>query len=155
MWVVQPLNKLLSFYGTWFQYCTIRDHFIVQIFNLSSVISNDGCANFRNVSDTSTVGWGFRIFVWWWIWENTFINFCRFFYVKQHVYRVKCVRGLYTPVPNLCVSYTHTHPCRIFTNLSYTLTITNMLTALNLGSYGKICSCLEYVQVEVSTEMCR
>jgi hypothetical protein len=41
------------------------------------------------------------------------------FYVKQHVCRVRSVRGLYT------------HPYRVFTNNSYTLTITNMLTVLN------------------------
>ena len=60
------------------------------------------------------------------------------FYVKQHVCRVKSVRGLYT------------HPYRIFTNHSYTLTMTNMLTVLNLRYYGEICSCSEYVQVEVT-----
>jgi len=39
----------------------------------------DGCPNFQNVSDTSAVGWGFRIFVWWWIGEDTLNNFCWFF----------------------------------------------------------------------------
>ena len=85
--VVQPLNKLISFYGTWYHYCTNRNHCIVLMFIfLSSVISNDGCANFRNVSETSAVEWGFRIFVWWWIWENTFSNFCWFFWCETDGY---------------------------------------------------------------------
>jgi hypothetical protein len=50
----------------------------------------------------------------------------------------------------VCAWPIHTSVPSIFTNLFYTLTVTNMLTVLNLHYYGEVCSCLEYVIVEAA-----